>query len=349
MKHRQTHRLSSNLIRATVLVVSLAALALTVPANAAPEPAWDDVVATIDGEKILRSEAEAMVRAELVELDSRRHSLMEAAVDRLVADRLLELEAADRGLPLDSVIAEIEAEVEAAPVTDADVDRWYQQNQARIRAPKAQVEGQIRTFLENEARAQIRAAKVAALSEKFGATVLLEPQRFDLGLDGAAAFGPDDAPVTLVEYGDFECPPCGRLHSDLKKLKAEYGDRVRFVFEHFPLESIHPNARAASRAAFCAGEQGEFWGMHDALFENQRSLNEATYLSHADALGLDRDAFAGCLSSDDADAAVTQDLADGRSVGVGSTPSLFVNGRPINLSGNPYASLKAELDKELSR
>ncbi|MDA8020056.1 MAG: thioredoxin domain-containing protein [Thermoanaerobaculia bacterium] len=308
-----------------------------------------EVVAKIGDEVIHLSEAEATVQAELAELDSRRHAILEAAIDRLVSDRLLEIDAEARGLPLDSILAEIEAEAEATPVTDAEVDRWYQQNQARIRAPKAQVSDQIRTYLENENRARARAAKVAQLQEKYGAEVLLEPMRFDLHLEDAPSYGPSDAAVTLVEYGDFECPPCGRLHGELKKLKAEYGDRVRFVFEHFPLESIHPNARAASRAAFCAGEQGEFWGMHDALFENQRSLNEATYLAHAAELGLDRDAFAGCLASDEANAAVDRDLADGRGVGVGGTPSLFVNGRRVHLAGDPYQSLKAELEKELGR
>lgn len=335
----------TRILRAALLAFLCAVLGivLTYPAAASSS----DVVATIGKEPILRSEAEELVRAELAELDSKRHELLEAAVDRLVADRLLEIHAQDRGLPVDSILAEIEAEI--AEVTDADVDRWYQQNQARIRAPKAQVASQIRAFLENEGRARARAAKVSALAEQYGAEVLLQPMRFDLDLEGAAAYGPDDAQVTLVEYGDFECPPCGRLHGDLKKLKQEYGDRVRFVFEHFPLESIHPSARAASRAAWCAGEQGEFWGMHDALFENQRQLNEQAFLGHADALGLDRDEFAGCLASDEADAAVTRDLADGRSVGVGGTPSLFVNGRRVNLTGSPYDSLKAELDKELTR
>lgn len=325
-----------------LLFVSLCALAL-------PISAADEAVATIGDEPILRSEAEALVRAELIELDNQRFALVEAAVDRLLSERLLQLDADERGLPLDSIVAEIEAEAEANPVSDADVDRWYQQNQARIRAPKEQVAGQIRTFLENERRAQARAAKVATLADKYGAEVLLEPMRFDLALDGASGYGPEDAQVTLVEYGDFECPPCGRLHGDLKKLKDEYGDRVRFVFEHFPLESIHPNARAASRAAWCAGEQDDFWGMHDALFENQRSLNRETYVQHAKTLGLNEAAFESCLGSDEADAAVDRDVADGRSVGVGGTPSMFVNGRRVNLVGNPYDSLKAELEKELSR
>lgn len=338
-----TWRPFSTVFLAAALV--LASCALSLPAVASDA----DVVATIGDEKFRRADAEALVRAELAELDSRRHAILEAAVERLVADRLLELDAEKRGLPLDSVVAEIEAEAEAAPVTDADVDRWYQQNQARIRAPKAQVADQIRSFLENERRSRARAAKVEALAQQYSAEILLEPMRFDLGLDGAAYFGPEDARVTLVEYGDFECPPCGRLHGDLKKLKEEYGDRVRFVFEHFPLESIHPNARAASRAAWCAGEQDEFWGMHDALFEDQRSLDQAAFLRHAESLGLDRQTFTSCLASEAADAAVDRDLADGRSVGVGGTPSLFVNGRRINLVGNPYDSLKAELDKELAR
>lgn len=308
-----------------------------------------DIVAKVGDAPILRSEAEELVRAELVKLDTQRHALLEAAVDRLVADRLLALDAERRGLHLASIEAEIEAAAEAGAVSDADIDRWYRQNQARIRAPKEQVAGQIREFLQNEARARARAAKVESLEQAYGVERLLEPLRFDLALEDDAAYGPADAAVTLVEYGDFECPPCGRLHPQLQKLKAEYGDRVRFVFEHFPLESIHPNARAASRAAHCAGEQDAFWGMHDALFENQGSLDEATYLAHAETLGLDGDVFASCLAGDEADAVVDRDLADGRSVGVGGTPTIFVNGRPVQLGGDPYEALKAELERELAR
>src|ERR687897_2751358 len=113
------------------------------------------------------------------------------------------------------------------------------------------------------------------------------------------ARGPMDAPVTLVKYGDYECPYCGEAHPLLKELMERLGEQVRFVFRHFPLDSVHPCARRAAQAAEAAASQGRFWEMHDLLYEHQDELGEDALTRHATELGLDLRRFEEDLANDD--------------------------------------------------
>jgi protein-disulfide isomerase len=139
--------------------------------------------------------------------------------------------------------------------------------------------------------------------------------------------GPDDAPVTLVEYGDFECPYCGRAEPILRELVAEFGDELRFVFRHLPLADVHPHAPAAAEAAEAAAAQGKFWEMHDLLFEHADALLVSDLIRYAEELGLDADRFREDLRRRVFTPRVTEDVADADSSGVAGTPTFFVNGR----------------------
>lgn len=138
--------------------------------------------------------------------------------------------------------------------------------------------------------------------------------------------GSNDAPLTLLEYGDFECPHCGAAHPIIEELRARLGRRLRFVYRHFPLTNIHPHAEPAAEAAEAAGAQGRFWEMHDRLFENQDALEDEDLVAHADALGLDVEKFAEELSAGVHAPRVRQDFLSGVRSGVNGTPSLFING-----------------------
>ncbi len=145
----------------------------------------------------------------------------------------------------------------------------------------------------------------------------------------APMLGRADAPVTVVEFSDYQCPFCERFFATtLPALKKEYVDtgRVRYVFRDFPLEQLHPQARKAAEAAHCAGEHGKYWEMHDLLFQNQRALALPELAEHARAIGVDGAEFEACLSSGREAARVARGLADGAAVGVQGTPT-FVVGR----------------------
>jgi len=162
--------------------------------------------------------------------------------------------------------------------------------------------------------------------------------------------GGKNAKVTLIEYSDFECPFCGAFFPTVKQALAEYGDKIRFVYRHFPL-SFHPQAQPAAEASECAAEQGKFWEFHDGLFANQDSLGDALYNELAQDLGLSAGQFQTCRDSGKYRSKVQQQMAGGTAAGVNGTPHTIImdedgNAVPVN-GAQPYTALKAAIDSML--
>jgi protein-disulfide isomerase len=140
------------------------------------------------------------------------------------------------------------------------------------------------------------------------------------------ALGPPDAPVTLVEYGDFECPYCAAATKAIEYLRRQLRDEMRFVFRHFPVTELHPHAEQAALAAEAASAQGSFWQMHDVLFERQAAMDRQDLERYAEEIGLDLSAFVLALGLRSGLDRVEEDLESGRASGVNATPKFFVNG-----------------------
>ena len=140
------------------------------------------------------------------------------------------------------------------------------------------------------------------------------------------SYGPAHAPVTLVEYGDFECPHCGSAYPIVKALRERLGLALRFAFRHFPIVELHPHAQLAAEAAEAAAAQGRFWMMHDLLFENQRALGPAALDRYARALELDMGRFADAVNQHMFAARIHADVETGVASGVEGTPTFFING-----------------------
>jgi protein-disulfide isomerase len=138
--------------------------------------------------------------------------------------------------------------------------------------------------------------------------------------------GADDAPLTLLEYGDFECPHCGRAHPVVKALQERFGEQLRFVYRHFPLAQIHPHAESAAETAEFAGAHKKFWEMHDLLFENQEQLGLPLYQELAETLGLPVEHLIEALETGKFTAKVRADFSSGVRSGVNGTPTFFING-----------------------
>jgi NhaA family Na+:H+ antiporter len=159
--------------------------------------------------------------------------------------------------------------------------------------------------------------------------------------------GGDDAPVTLVEYGDFQCPYCGEAYPVVHSLLERFGDQLRFVFRHMPLPDLHPGAPLAAEAAEAAAAQERFWEMHDRLFEHQLQLGDTELREHAQAVGVpDAERFDADLRDHVHGSRVAEDYASGARSGVPSTPRFFVNGL-IHLGSASYAELAEAIDAEL--
>jgi protein-disulfide isomerase len=138
--------------------------------------------------------------------------------------------------------------------------------------------------------------------------------------------GPEDAPVTLLEYGDYECPHCGEAHPIVRALQNELGDSLRYVFRHFPLRTAHPHSEEAHEAAEAAEANGKFWKMHDILFANQDRLEDEDLLEYGAQAGLDPEALANDLATHRHYPRVQRDLISGMRSGVNGTPTFFING-----------------------
>ncbi len=157
-------------------------------------------------------------------------------------------------------------------------------------------------------------------------TAALDPKTFDL--QGSPSRGPADAPVTIVEFSDFQCPFCARATETVESVWKSYNGKVRWVFKHYPLD-FHPDAPLAHRAALSAGEQGKFWEMHDAIFRNQRAIKREDLVRMAGTLGLDLTRFVADLEKESYQVAMRRDMAEGAQVGVDGTPTFFINGHRL--------------------
>lgn len=158
--------------------------------------------------------------------------------------------------------------------------------------------------------------------------------------------GPPNALVTLLEYGDFECPFCGQAHLELQDILDQFGDEVRFAFRHFPLSQLHPHAAQAAEASEAAASQGQFWPMHDMLFENQNALAFEDIVDYAQELGLDLGRFENELLQSTHRARVREDFYSGVRNGVNGTPTFFINGHRHD-QGWDFDSLANAIEAEL--
>ena len=342
--------------------IALVGCALLLPACGAQggadasEGSGSDVLATIGSEKVTRSEIakeaeEGLYQAEMQKLQCESnykrtvHQVMETTLQSFVRDRLVDQEAKARGVSREELI-QAEVDGKLGEVTDEAVDNFYNENQAQIRQPKENVAPQIRQHLARQQRETAYGAFIEGLEAKEQVEYKLGPYRIEVSTEGASK-GPKSAPVTLVEFSDFQCPYCSRVVPTLKQVEEKYGDQVRVVFRHFPL-NFHKEAQKASEASLCADDQGKFWEMHDLLFEEQRSLQVADLKEKAERLELDTEKFNSCLDSNKYYEQVQEDIREGVRAGVSGTPAMFVNGRFLS-GAQPFEALAAVIDEELER
>ena len=179
-----------------------------------------------------------------------------------------------------------------------------------------------------------------------------EPRRVQVSQDDDPAIGPEDAPVVIIEFSDYQCPFCRKFATEtLDKILEAYKGKVRFVYRDFPLENIHPYALKAAEAADCAGEQGKYFEYHDILFQKQSDWSqrgEEAFVEYARQVGLNVESFKTCLASGKYEQEVRKDLQDGLEAGVTGTPAFFINGIPVR-GAQPFEVFKTIIDSELEQ
>lgn len=330
----------------------------TTPAKpaAAQEPAKDPKapLARWGGEVVTAGELEDLVKRDLRRMETEHqqqvYQLKRAALDSLVAKRLVEGKAKAAGKTGQELV---QAEVvdKLAEPGDREIREVYDQAKAAGQQlpPLPQVRSDIVRFIRQRQAQQALAAYYERLRAEAKVEVLLPawlPPRQEVAAEGPSR-GPAGAPITIVEFSDYECPYCSKAEAVVSQVLETYGDKVRLVYRDFPLPG-HPAAQKAAEAAHCAGDQGKFWDMHGKLFANQRALAPEALKGYAKDLALDAAKFAACLESGEKAAAVAAHKKAGDEAGVSGTPAFFVNG--VQLSGaQPFERFKEVIDAELAR
>jgi protein-disulfide isomerase len=332
-----------------------ASAAQTQGPNDAATPASGDlpnVLATIGDEEITMADVRARVGDNLDQMEARyrqtQYKLVNNTLQEILRERVLLAEAKRQGKTADQLVAaEIGGSLEPSEV---DIAAWYQENPSRTggRALE-QIKPQIADYLRNERQKQAVAKLEARLNEERKVSVRLEPYRLHLNNAGAPSMGPENAPVTLVEFSDFDCPYCGRFHPTLKRLSEKFGDQLRIVYRQYPIINLHPNAFKAAEASLCANEQGKFWEMHDLMFQEQGRLSVAELKVKAGRIGLDQKRFDECLNTGRFTEQVQEDQKEGGRAGVTGTPALFVNGVIVEGGAVSLDVVAQAIEKELAR
>lgn len=232
--------------------------------------------------------------------------------------------------------------VASAQISNEDFDKAmtaYLKNDQNVGQIGDALERYFQNKREEQAREQEEAEK-KELEEQFN-----NPVKVEIGKSPTK--GKADAPITIIEFSDFQCPFCSRANETIEQVKEAYGDKVKVVFKNLPLP-FHNEAEPAAVAALAAGEQGKFWEMHDKLFENQSSLSADTYVKLAGELGLDVEKFKKDLESDRLKKQVKDDAELAGTLGVRGTPGFFVNGVQVR-GARPFPYFKQIIDRLLAK
>jgi len=304
-------------------------------------------VAVVDGQPITQAQLDEKAATGLKQIQQQEYNVRQQALDGMINDQLLDKEAKTQGIAREALVQK-EVNSKVAEPTQAEIDQVWEANKNRVGGKtKEQVLPDIVNFLKSQRAQEAQRNYLQGLRAKYKVQVLLEPPRVEVAVDDDPVKGPASAPVTIVEFSDFQCPFCGRVEGAIQQVLEKYKDKVRFVYRDFPL-SIHPMAPKAAEAAQCANEQGKFWGFHDALYGDQTKLAQTDLEATAARLGLNVEQFKSCLNSGKFTAEVNKDMADAQKAGVSSTPSFFINGVPL-VGAQGYQAFADIIDRELSR
>ena len=333
------------LLTALCLMICLCVVSGCSPSESQANPA-DQIVATIGGSHIMMSELEAKASGGLLNLEQKRFELLSTTLNEMMRDSMLQHEADSRGMTvLELEAAEIDAQV-LNPTQD-EVAKYYADNRDKTaNYTLDDVRNSIVVFLREQRELALRQALYDSLRAKYTATRDLTPPRAEVAVTAQDMVrGPAGAPITVVEYGDFQCPYCRRAHVVVDRVMAEYGSQVQFIFRDYPLDN-HSRAIPASKAAYCADEQELFWDFYDHLMLMTGDLSDNDLTGRAQQLGLNVDNFRECYTSTRYEDLIAVNTAQGASLGVKATPTFFINGRML-VGVKTFEEWKLILDEEL--
>jgi protein-disulfide isomerase len=309
-----------------------------------PTTSGNPVVATVGTASITLRDVEQTAALSLYQADQQRSQLLHQALQRKIEETLLAAEASRKGVTVSQLLAEASQSESVARLANlpAPVKRLSPDT---TRDNPSQGASQ-----DLQEQARIRQALLVSLRRNTDIRITLpalEPPILTVSVDDDPSIGPVDAPVTIVEFSDFQCPYCQKSVKVLNELRRLYGEKIRMVYRDYPGPN-HLYAPQAAEAAQCAGEQSRYWEYHDILFDRQTPGTGWDFPALAKELGLQPDTFATCLNTGRYREEVAKDLQDGFTLGIISTPTFFINGRPL-VGAKPLAEFQAVIDKLLKQ
>jgi protein-disulfide isomerase len=326
----------------------------TIPAAGTSESSTKepDILATVRGEPITMADVRGRVGDALEKIETQyqlsRSKVIDSTIQILLRDRVLNAEAKRQGKSFDELVAAA-SDVPLEP-SELDVSTWYNENRARVgNRPLDQVQQQIVAYLRDQRRRDAVSKLQERLDKDYEVKLNFEPYRLEFNNDRAPTLGKADAPVTLVEFSDFQCPYCQGFAPILRRVEKEFGDKVRIVYRQYPIPSLHPNAFKAAEASLCANEQGKFWELHDVMFREQQQLAVSELKEKARRLGMNSKQFDGCLESGKYVEQVQNDQKEGMRAGINGTPAVFINGTFVEGGAVPFETVAAIINRELTR
>lgn len=302
-------------------------------------------IAIIAGQAIYDDELLPLMEGQLQRLRNEEYELKSRAVETLIDQKLLQAAASRKGITSDKLI-EQEVSSKIPNPSDSEIEAFYLgQRESR---PLEEVKPRLLETLKRAKLDRAREAYMESLRRESGVAILLVPPKVEVGYDPSRVRGNPEAPVTIVEFSDYECPFCRGSEEVIRTVLAKYGDKVKLAYRDFPLRQIHPHSLAAAEASRCASEQGKFWQYHDLLFSLPNKLDAAGLLDHARAVGLNEAQFLSCLNTEKFKSAVDADVKAGSNARVSGTPAFFINGIFVPGAQSP-AVLEKTIDSELAR
>ncbi|HYS52795.1 MAG TPA: thioredoxin domain-containing protein [Thermoanaerobaculia bacterium] len=310
--------------------------------------AASQVVATVNGKAITARDIESRVAASLLPLRQQEYEVKAEAARAIAFERLKAAEAARRGISVDELYRlEVTSKVPAP--TDGEINTMLRFLRSRLPQEPAEARAAVIESLRNQKTEQREMDFRKEIFARATFELRIQPPRAKIDVTGNDPVrGKAGAPVTIIEFSDFQCPYCGQSQETLREIEKEYAGRVRLVFKHFPLEEIHENARLAAEASLCANDQRKFWELHDWMFNNVQKLSRDQIVAAAPAMEMDASALGKCIDEHRHAKDIDADFADGQEAGVRGTPTFFVNGRLI--SGKPtFENFHDVIDQELRK
>jgi protein-disulfide isomerase len=279
------------------------------------------------------------------ELDAATFEQRKQALDQMIVKKLVEQKAKVEGITAEALFKREVADKIKQP-SDAELKAFYdEQSKKQQLPPFDQIKDQIAQYLSKNGQGEAQRAFVDKLKADAKVETFLKAPRVQVAAEGPSK-GASGAPVTIVEFSDFQCPFCSKAEDTVDKVMKTYDGKVKLVFRDYPLP-FHPQAQKAAEAAHCAGDQGKYWEMHKVLFANQKALEPPALKGYAKELKLDQGKFDKCLDGGEKAKLVDANKKAGEQVGVSGTPAFFVNG--VMLSGaQPFEEFKSLIDQELA-